>query len=165
MPNPLDALEIKVPCQVPWEGMKGDERMRFCGQCRLNVYNLSEMSRKEAEALLQCSSGRVCVRLYRRPDGKVLTRSCRVVRGLRRARTAALSLVATVVMGFVAWASGAAAVGLNRGEGAEQIKQRQPFRTVCSWFETPTVIVGQRVMGDVCFTPPGKPASSPKGGS
>ncbi len=161
MPNLLDAIEIPVPCQVPWEGMKGDERMRFCGLCKLNVYNLAEMSRKEAETLLQCGSGRVCVQIYRRPDGRILTRSCRVVRALRRSTRAAAALVATCVMGFMAWASTQAAVGLNRGESLEQMKLRQPFRTMCAWFETPPPVTALR--GDVCWPPP-VPAKSVPGG-
>ena len=137
MPNPLDAIEIPVPCEVPWEGMKGDARMRLCGLCKLNVYNLSEMTRKEAEALVCGASGKVCVQIYRRPDGRVLTKSCRAVLAMRRTGRAAAALVAAGVMGLVAWASGSTAVGLNRGENLEQIKQRQPFRTVCAWFEDP----------------------------
>jgi hypothetical protein len=42
MPN-LDEIEIATPCPASWEAMTGDDRSRFCGQCRLNVYNLSAM--------------------------------------------------------------------------------------------------------------------------
>ncbi len=162
MSNPLDAIEIPVPCQVPWEGMKGDERMRFCGLCKLNVYNLTEMSRKEAEALVSVSGSKICVRLYRRPDGKVLTRSCRAVLALRRTARAAAALVATVVMGFMAWASTQAAMGLNRGENLEEIKQRQPFRMLSSWIEGPAP--GIPVTGISCILPPA-PQPPAKGGS
>ena len=49
--------------------MKGDQRVRFCDQCKLNVYNLSEMSRPAAERLVLQTEGRLCVRYYQRADG------------------------------------------------------------------------------------------------
>jgi uncharacterized Zn-binding protein involved in type VI secretion len=58
--------------------MIGTERKRFCGECKLNVYNLSGMSQTEAENLLINSEGRLCVRFYRRADGSVLTKDCPV---------------------------------------------------------------------------------------
>ena len=83
----LDAIQVAKPCQVPWESMDGDDLVRFCGQCRLNVYDLSALSSDEARALIEKHEGRLCVRFYRRRDGKVLTRDCPVgVRTVRRRR-------------------------------------------------------------------------------
>jgi len=98
----LDRVEVAAPCSAPWEEMTGDDRARFCDQCRKNVYNLSDMSRWEAEALVrQAGEQRTCIRFYRRADGTVLTDNCPV--GLRKMRTAivqkwavAASLVATL---------------------------------------------------------------------
>ena len=56
--------------------MPGTDRVRTCADCALNVYNLSEMTTREARALIRQHEGRLCVRLYRRPDGTVLTRDC-----------------------------------------------------------------------------------------
>jgi hypothetical protein len=58
--------------------MEGGDRVRFCKECRLNVYNLSEMSRQEAEWLVRNREGRLCVRFFRRRDGTLLTRDCPV---------------------------------------------------------------------------------------
>lgn len=58
--------------------MEGDDKVRFCSQCKLNVYNISEMSRTEAEDFLRKSEGRTCVRMFQRKDGTVLTRNCPV---------------------------------------------------------------------------------------
>src|SRR6266536_2349642 len=55
--------------------------MRFCGQCNLNVYTLSGMTKDEAESLIARNEGRLCVRFYRRSDGSIITRDCPV--GLR----------------------------------------------------------------------------------
>jgi hypothetical protein len=80
----LDQITVASPCQAAWEGMSGDDRARFCRQCKLNVYNLSAMSRGEAAAFVRQSEGRTCVRFYRRHDGTILTRDCPV--GLRAVR-------------------------------------------------------------------------------
>jgi len=80
----LDNLRIASPCTADWDEMRGDERVRFCGRCEKNVYNLSSMTRGEAEALVREKEGRLCVRLYKRADGTVLTADCPV--GVRRER-------------------------------------------------------------------------------
>src|SRR5262245_23632544 len=51
--SPLDHIKIAAPCPADWDQMFSfeDKRVRFCSQCNLNVYNLSDMSRQEAEAL------------------------------------------------------------------------------------------------------------------
>jgi hypothetical protein len=94
----IDNIRIASPCPVGWEAMKGDDRKRHCDLCSLNVYNISEMTRAEAEGLFAKSGDRVCVRIYRRADGTVLTKDCPV--GLRKYRKrvatfagAALSMV------------------------------------------------------------------------
>jgi hypothetical protein len=58
--------------------MAGDERVRFCGLCHKNVYNLSAMSREAAERLIEERQGQLCALLYRRTDGTVLTSDCPV---------------------------------------------------------------------------------------
>lgn len=91
--------------------MVGDERRRYCGECRLNVYNLSGMTRAEAENLLENAEGRLCVRYYTRPDGSVLTQDCPVGWAKVKHRAAAFatafaSLIFTFfgALGFV-WAT------------------------------------------------------------
>ena len=76
--NPLDNIRIASPCSADWNKMDGDERKRFCGACKLNVYNLSGMTRYDAENLLRLSEGRLCVRYFKRPDGTILTKDCPV---------------------------------------------------------------------------------------
>src|SRR5262249_55448755 len=80
----------------------GDDRVRHCSECDLNVYNLSEMTRAEAERLILIREGRLCVRFYRRSDGTILTQNCpcglRVL--IRRvSRIAAAILTATMSVG------------------------------------------------------------------
>jgi len=96
--NPLSSIKIASPCSQNWDEMVGTERKRFCGECRLNVYNLSGMSPREAENLLLNSESRLCVRFYRRADGSVLTKDCpvgwqQIKRRVSRGATAFASLV------------------------------------------------------------------------
>ncbi len=74
----LEKVRIARPCPARWEEMAGDERVRFCGLCRKNVYNLSAMSREAAERLIEERQGQMCALLYRRADGTVLTSDCPV---------------------------------------------------------------------------------------
>src|SRR5687767_1599328 len=76
--NPLDEIRIASPCKSDWHQMFGDDRRRFCAECKLNVYNLSGMTREEATTLLLSAEGRMCVRFFRRSDGTVLTQDCPV---------------------------------------------------------------------------------------
>jgi hypothetical protein len=77
----VNNLRVASPCSIGWETMSGDERVRRCQSCELNVYNIAEMTRKEAENLIVNREGRVCLRLYKRADGTILTKDCPV--GLR----------------------------------------------------------------------------------
>jgi hypothetical protein len=106
--NPLDNIRVASPCPANWDEMVGDERKRFCSQCNLNVYNLSGMTRTEAENLLLTSENRVCVRFYKRADGTVLTQNCpvgwqAVKRRVSRAATAVVSICAGIFTGLFAF--------------------------------------------------------------
>ena len=103
--NPLSNIKIASPCSQDWNEMIGTERKRFCGECKLNVYNLSGMSRSEAENLLLNSEGRLCVRFFRRADGTVLTKDCPVgwqaiKQRVSKTATAFASLLFTALSGI-----------------------------------------------------------------
>ena len=82
--NPLDRVQVAAPCKADWEQMIGTDQARFCGQCSLNVFNLSWMTRAEAESLIARTESRLCVKFYRRYDGSIITRDCPA--GLREIR-------------------------------------------------------------------------------
>ncbi|MCA1640611.1 MAG: hypothetical protein LC785_01235 [Acidobacteria bacterium] len=102
--NALDRVRIAAPCEADWDEMRGDKRVRFCHRCSLNVYNLSEMTSKEAERLVMRWEGaRLCVRFYCRKDGTMLTRSCPVgLRALKRRVSKVSSAVFATIIGFFA---------------------------------------------------------------
>jgi hypothetical protein len=72
----LPNLKLGFKCKQRWEDMVGDERVRACGGCDRPVFNLSEMTRAEAERVLATRGLTPCVRFYRRPDGTVMTTDC-----------------------------------------------------------------------------------------
>lgn len=98
--SPLKNLNVAAPCSANWDEMFSfeGERIRYCSQCKLNVYNLSAMKQSEAETLIMRAEGRLCVRFYRRADGSILTQNCPV--GLQ-ALKARLSRRAQFVLGMV----------------------------------------------------------------
>jgi hypothetical protein len=89
----LQKLQVASPCYERWDAMKGDDRVRHCASCKLNVFNVREMTTGEVEELVQRTNGRVCMRLYRRWDGTLLTRDCPV--GVQRARVRVVAAMVT----------------------------------------------------------------------
>ncbi len=104
----LEDVRVAAPCGVRWDTMVGDDRVRFCGQCKKNVYNLSAMGRAEAEALIADREGPMCVRLSKRADGTVVSGDCPVGVRRRRFRIAAFSAVGGSLVAL------GAAIGLSR---------------------------------------------------
>lgn len=104
--SPLSNIKVASPCPASWDAMYGDDRKRFCGECKLNVYNLSDMTTEEAEQLVTNHEGRLCVRFYRRADGSVITADCpvgwaKVKQRTRAAATAVASLVMALFTGVL----------------------------------------------------------------
>jgi hypothetical protein len=100
----LDQVTIKTPCRESWDAMTGDDRVRFCARCSKDVYDLSAMTADEAETFLamHLDDEDACVRLYRRPDGRVLTSECVQGARNRHARKVAVGVAAGVCAAFVA---------------------------------------------------------------
>jgi len=109
--NELGTFSVATPCHVPWSQMKGDDRVRHCGLCNLDVTNIEALTTAEAQEVLRRVScgGRVCVRYFRRFDGTVLTKDCegglrsawRVAMRRRRATSSALSALSYLVIALV----------------------------------------------------------------
>ena len=74
----LEDIRFKTRCDVPWDDMTGDENSRLCSRCDKQVFNLSAMTRQEAESLIANEVGEAaCLRLHHRPDGTVTTADCK----------------------------------------------------------------------------------------
>jgi hypothetical protein len=108
----LDNIRVASPCTADWNQMTGDDRTRHCGECRKNVYNLSGMTREEAEALLIERNGDLCVRYFQRQDGTILLADCTI--GAKRTRRRR-------------WIAAGAAAMLASGAGVMQVAKRGPY--------------------------------------
>lgn len=95
----LNAIQIPKPCTANWTEMIGDEYARFCGICEKHVYNLSALSAEDAANLMREKEGKLCVRLYRRLDGTVMTADCQPssTRGLVKHIAAAVTLAGSLL--------------------------------------------------------------------
>lgn len=145
--NPLANVRVASPCPANWDEMVGDDRKRFCGQCKLNVYNLSGMRQDEAENLLLNAEGRLCVRFYRRTDGSVLTQDCPVgwkalKRKVSRTATAAFSFVVGLFGGL---GFGAAFNSEQEAATGEMLVPLVPITRGVS--EEPSIMGEMEVMG------------------
>lgn len=120
----LENVAIAAPCTASWDAMVGDDRVRFCGKCEKNVYNLSAMPRDEAEALLAAREGKMCVRLYKRADGTVMTNDCPVGVKRRRRRRA----VAGVIGGGMMAASAASLFSATTRMGEAGLPETPPIQ-------------------------------------
>ena len=148
--NPLNNIKVASPCSADWNEMLGDARKRFCGECKLNVYNLSEMSKQAAEQLLIQSEGRLCVRFYQRNDGTVITQDCPVGWKAFKQRVSKVSAaVASLIIGIVS--SLGITTAINQSNSGKYL----------SILTTPTPI---RLMGAIAprSTPTPKPTATPK---
>lgn len=152
--NSLDNVKVASPCSQDWDAMIGSERKRYCGECKLNVYNLSGMSRTEGETLIANSEGRLCVRFFRRADGTVLTQDCPVGwRAVKMRMTKMATAFASLIFGLLG------GLGLNsytKNSGGATVGETVPVQISNSKVnsnsnfneETPEVL-----MGDIAVTP------------
>jgi len=97
----LDNIRIATPCRADWTKMAGDERARHCNQCDKQVFNLSNMTRAEAEALIVEKAGQLCARYYQRHDGTILLADCTIgVAAARKRRLVAAGAAALLATGI-----------------------------------------------------------------
>jgi hypothetical protein len=71
----LQHIRVAAPCMADWNAMTPVDlttRVRHCDSCDEHVYNLSGMTRAEAEALITAHAGRLCARYYQRKDGTIV---------------------------------------------------------------------------------------------
>ena len=99
----IDQVEIATPCTVPWDSLVGDDVVRHCGHCRQSVYNLQGLHRAEVSRLMDARRGRrdrLCLRVFRRADGTVVTADCWSRLRIARGQGLVALLVMLVVVGW-----------------------------------------------------------------
>lgn len=110
----LSRVEIASPCHARWDEMTGDARVRHCASCDKDVYDLSEMTTADAEALLSREGPMACVRMHRRADGTVLTSDCPV--GAKKKRRRRWLAAGAAVAGSVMAAAAGLVTQTTQGE-------------------------------------------------
>ena len=183
----LERARVATPCPARWEDMTGDDKVRHCALCNLDVHNFVAMEPAEADAILSrhfnpdgsaiAGAGRVCGMLARRADGTYLLQDCPVgLASLKAAvRNAWLRIAAAVgLLGAAAAAlqsrdargsepfsnnrSGAIAIARSP---APALSDNEPFRSVWHLLRGKPVPVQIMTMGDMCITPPNPPVPTP----
>jgi len=97
----LDNIRVASPCRAEWADMAGDDRVRACGKCEKQVFNISELTRAEAEALIAEKNGKLCARYYRRHDGTIILADCTIgVAAARKRKLVALGAGALLATGI-----------------------------------------------------------------
>lgn len=171
----LRNVRIASACPARWEDMTGNDTVRHCALCNLNVHNLAAMSAEDAERLLSghfgpdgsANPGRLCAVIYRRADGTVLTRDCPV--GWARVRAAARRslLRAAAALALVTGLSALAAMAHRADASGRRVRWLEPFASVARLLSPPVqvplagsiAIRGEVTMGKVAPlpTPPSQP--------
>lgn len=156
----LDSIDVQTPCEVPWDTMTGDNRVRFCGRCRQNVYNIDALPRAEAVRLIGAREGRLCVRFHRRRDGTVVTADCwSRLRAARRKGVLAFVVMLAIVGAAQVFAMLTGLAGLGR-LGARQGGMGHPGVTAGPRTDPPAAVRPRQdeerqdlVMGKPAFFP------------
>ncbi len=150
----LEDARVASPCNANWAEMVGDDKSRYCGKCEKNVFNLSAMTRDEAELLMLEKEGNLCIRLYRRKDGTVLTQDCPV--GVRKKRLRLVGVLA-IGGGVVAAAAGFATAALTSQQATVTMGDMEPTPSAHP-LPTPAPSGTTAVMGEMEPEPEPPPA-------
>ena len=118
----MHKIRISSPCSADWNRMSGTGRVRYCPECKLNVYNFSAMNPAEIEALFSAKTGRLCARFYQRADGTMLTQNCPV--GFRSAMLRATRLAAASLSAILALTQ--AKLAQSQVQSSKTLVQIQP---------------------------------------
>lgn len=162
----LQQLRVASPCSAEWADMSGDDRTRFCGDCRKHVYNLSNLSPQAAYDLVQEKEGNLCIRLHLRRDGTVLADDCPL--GARRiARRAKKVILAVAALGLFALGTALTPSLINAASPSRSVARTTLARSWSDFLEDLAVWLGlsrptfTAVMGEIAVPPPVAPPSAP----
>lgn len=153
----LDQISIASPCSADWKAMQGDDRSRLCGSCQKHVYDIASMAADEALALIHEREGHVCLRLFRRADGTVMTADCPV--GARAILRRTRQLIAASSLAVVMLAGGLILPNVLGARSSSGRFRSSPVvqKAMALWDDT-LVYMGLRTrfatMGDVCSPTP-----------
>lgn len=150
----LYTIKLDYVCPYGWNNMWGDDRIRFCGACEKNVYNISQLSKKDALALIARKEGDLCVTFYQRRDGTVVTQDCLSILGTQTLRekynilsliNAGLSAMALTLMPML----GPALCTIVSGVGPIMSSTKSDYKSVVQPDDVTTPLVQFDAAGNV----------------
>ena len=166
----LGNVRVASPCAEPWESMTGSERVRHCGRCDLDVFNLSSMTQEEAESFVadRLGKGRTCIRFFQRKDGTMLTQDCPV--GWRRVQKRMLLAAGAVVsflgFGAIAAFAGARTLTCHTATTSSPLDSSL-FQSFVAIFTGQPMVQPQLqpMAGEMIWVPPTTPVATPASGT
>ncbi|CAN5508688.1 hypothetical protein BH10CYA1_BH10CYA1_40410 [soil metagenome] len=72
----VDSKKMATPCSFTWSESSSKDRVRACSQCRTQVYDFTGMELDDAEALIFKQESVKKATLFKRADGKFMTKNC-----------------------------------------------------------------------------------------
>lgn len=147
----LSRTRVATPCRADWNAMVGDDRSRFCGGCRKNVYNLSAMTATEAANLIREKEGKLCVRYYERTDGTVLTQDCPI--GVAAVKRKVARVFAAGIVGFAALFSAATQWWMTDTGNLFAERFHALAERISPTAPSSEVIYEEQVLGGISFSP------------
>ena len=74
--DPIPCHKKALPCPWKWAEAEGRERFRYCQRCQTPVYHLEGLQIEQIDALILQRENLEKYTLYKRSDGKYMTRDC-----------------------------------------------------------------------------------------
>lgn len=72
----VDSKKMATPCSFTWSESGGKDRVRACSQCHTQVYDFKGIELDDAEALIFKHESIKKAMLFKREDGKFMTKNC-----------------------------------------------------------------------------------------
>lgn len=88
--HPINEFKKATPCGAVWKDSDTGDRCRFCERCQSHVYDFTGLELPEAEELILKREAITKPSLFRRADGKFLTRDCPVAVKAKRDKILAI---------------------------------------------------------------------------
>jgi ankyrin repeat protein len=120
----LNNVTIPTPCSADWNSMIGNDQVRFCEHCNLDVHNLSRMTRSQAQRLVARANGRLCVRYHHDAAGRPLTlpvgqKLHRIGRRVSRLAAGAFTATLSVTSAVAQQSENLQSVNLNQAHASQ----------------------------------------------
>ncbi|MBL8193468.1 MAG: carboxypeptidase regulatory-like domain-containing protein [Blastocatellia bacterium] len=124
--NKLETINLAFSCPMDWDKMAGDNQTRYCPECKLNVHNISSLSSIEATKLINSNEKGLCIKLYRRLDGTVLTKDCSIgIKVIKKKITTNMAVASLAILLCLSNVNAQTPVNLPQSPQVSQFPQKE----------------------------------------